>query len=193
MYIFKIYRLIIILSLIPFFSCDLKEDKVDIPEKEEVVNVEVFDPVRHLNKYNSSGRLYVGTSNYNDVIKNKKVVFETKYRSDLFPGGSLKYSKVDSVSSWVSNDTLFVSHIFMAQGRCLNIYPYLENKVGFLKLNAPEVLEGEIIIEEGDTSVIEPGCSLTNMIEFIFKIPMQIIHNQNILRYNRKVIKLRNN
>ena len=58
-----------------------------------------------------------------------------------------------------------------------------------LRLNAPEIMSGEVEIENGDTLISEAGCSLENIIEFTFKLPISNLAKKEKMLYNGNELK----
>ena len=179
-------------TLLALLGCNSKKSESEKSEKGKPLVAEAFDPIKYLDGHNTSRRLYKGTETYFETLKKEKVILEQNYRTELFNDEDINSSKIDSIRSWHKNDTLFISHIFMARGRCLNVFPHIVESEKLLQLNAPEIMNGEVEIENGDTLTFDEGCSLENIIEFTFKLPIAKLPKKAKMLYNGTEIKAYN-
>lgn len=181
-------RNLLLLIMFPFLIlllCCSHNGLNDSDQSVEELPDEVFDTMEYLNEFNSTWVVYEGTKKHKEILKNDPVLFEEINRSDLLEDGGLHLKNIDTVKSWIENDTIYVSHLFFTKSRCLDMLSYLRKGKGTAFLSAPEIVTANVVIEEGDTLIEELSCELMTIYELIFKLPENELTDINTLYYNR--------
>ena len=148
------------------------------PEIAQVDNSGDFHQVEqsYLEKHNNQFTVYRSTKTYLKIKSDSmRVPFEVMNRYDLlefyFDG-----RKEDSLTFQLEDDTLRLSYFLPFTGSCLEFEPYLYGANGRFILKSPEVVDGAIEIENGDTLIYHTsGCALETVAEIKYKVPLSLI------------------
>ncbi len=146
-----------------------------------------MDESAYLEKLNSRLQIYEGTETHKRLSALEPISKTFESRSDLYEVEGLDPTTIDSVRSWINDDTLQVVHMFHVSGSCVHMLPYLEIKDDVTTLYTPEVLSATVEIEEDGPAILTQGCALETVAALTYKIPLKRITGR-VLVFNNKVI-----
>lgn len=168
-------------ALTLLFACSSSPKKTEGPE-------DVFvglSALEYLDRCNDSFHLYQGTPTHVRLMKSgKRVPYTIKHLP--YDAKNFRHRKSpDSIRYVMDDDSIHIYRYLHVQGRCLGLFPYLEQEGGKAVLMDPEVLSGDIEVVDGDTSVVIDACDLIASVEFHFVLPKDLLP----LAYRGKILR----